>query len=312
MGNVGAVLHLCRGKALPFAIGELASRQYGVVARWQLVALGASERMIDGWTANGWLVRIHPGVYVLGYRRLTRKGDWTAAVLACGGGALLARQSAGSCWGVTADSRAIHVLAGRAGSAHRGVIQHRTRSLHPDDRTIRDGIPVTSWARTMLDLAEVLTPHRLERALDESEFLRLFDLTALHAVIERSPGRKGRKPLTALLAKWDHASPTKSELEERFLQLCADYDLPKPHTNTTVCDFDVDAHFRDAKLVVELDDGAAHLTRSRFESDRVRDAKLQIAGYRVVRITWRRLRDEPTAVAADLRALLRAPTPVAT
>ncbi|MGI8461980.1 MAG: DUF559 domain-containing protein [Solirubrobacterales bacterium] len=292
-------------RRLERALSALADRQDGIVDDADLFGLGFSRDQVKYRLALGRLHRIHPGVYAVGRRRLTREGVWLAAVRACGPGALLGYRSAGAKYGTVADlSNGTEILTTASRHSQERILVHRTRSLHPDDRMNLDGIPITSWARTMLDLADVLTPDRLERALDESEYLRLFDLNALHAAIERSPGRRGRKTLCALLAKWDHASPTRSDLEDRFLELCADHGLPKPHTNTTVCGFDVDALFADRKLIVELDGAAAHRTRSRFESDRVRDAKLQIAGYRVVRITWRRLRDEPAEVAADLRALL--------
>jgi hypothetical protein len=167
-----------------------------------------------------------------------------------------------------------------------------------------EGIPVTSVARTLLDLAEVVDLQRLERAFEEADRLRLLDLRAIDDTISRNPGRHGLKTLRALLHSVHPVTETRSELERRFVAFCRDAGLPPPSVNAIVEGFEVDAIWTDRRLVIELDSYEFHHTRAAFERDRARDAALQLAGYRVLRLTWRRLSEEPEAVAATIRRLL--------
>jgi very-short-patch-repair endonuclease len=163
------------------------------------------------------------------------------------------------------------------------------------------GLAVTTPARTIIDLSDHRPRRELERAIDEAEYLRL-DCTGLQPL----PGRRGSGRLARILA--DHAAGstrTRSELEERFLLLCVEQRLPRPEVNARLHGFEVDFLWRAARLVVELDGHAAHGTRRSFEQDRVRDAELTLAGYVVIRLTWRRLTREPAVVAAQLRRALR-------
>jgi len=193
----------------------------------------------------------------------------------------------------------------RDSGEHQGVVAHTVRRLHDDDRTLVDGIPVTAIPRTLLDVAEV-APHRLERAIEAAERLGLFDLGAVNALIERSHGRHGLRALDAALRAYRDPPVTQSELERLFLDLCRDADIPTPACNVSVAGNVVDAVWEDRPLVVELDGRAFHSTRAAFERDRKRDADLQLAGYRVLRVTHRRLSDEPGEVVSAVRALLTA------
>jgi very-short-patch-repair endonuclease len=228
-----------------------------------------------------------------------------AAVLACGPEALLSHQSAGALWGIVPSTGTrVHVTAPRGRHPQPGIVLHRTRSLHPDDRTLRDAIPVTSIARTLLDLAEVLSPRRLERAFEEADRLELLDMNALRLTAERSHGRRGLKPLATLLARSTPAPHTRSELERRFLDVVRDAGLPQPLVNAMVEGFEVDMLWPDRRLIVELDGYAFHRHRAAFERDNKRRAKLQIAGFVVVPITWLRLDRECAEVVRELRTLL--------
>jgi very-short-patch-repair endonuclease len=173
-----------------------------------------------------------------------------------------------------------------------------------DDRALRDGIPVIAVPRTLLDLAEVLGPRQLERAFEHAERLGLLDVRALRRLCERSRGRRGLRTLGDLLAAGSEPTDTRSALERRFAALCRAGDLPPPAFNVGVGGFEVDALWPRERLIVELDGYLFHRTRRAFESDRARDADLQLAGYRVLRITSRRLDREPAAVAATVRRLL--------
>ena len=182
-----------------------------------------------------------------------------------------------------------------------GIRIHRSGRLGVQDVTTKDAIPVTTVARTLLDLADVLPKQALKRAIDESDYLRLFDLTSLVAVVNANPGRRGA---TLLNAAAEPPHLTRSELESRFLTLCARHNIPEPLTNEIVCGYEVDAFWPHANLVVELDGYAAHGTRRAFQSDRKRDRRLVRAGFRPIRLTPLDLKRE-RLLAEELRELLR-------
>jgi hypothetical protein len=292
------------------AIAELAERQHGVVNHEQLTDLGLSVGAVKHRIAAGRLHRVHVGVYAVGHRAMTGNGNRMAAVLACGPGALLSHRDAAALWGIrsTARSRIDVTVARPEARSQPGIDVHRVRSLNPADRTEHDGIRVTTVARTLLDLAEVIRPTELERAFDEAERLRLLDLDAVVAVCERARGRRALKALAPLVAdRRPEQRDTRSPLEARFLPFCQAHGIPLPAVNVEVAGLLVDAVWPAQRLVVELDSYEFHgKTRAAFEADRRRDAALQTAGYRVIRITWRQLHRHPEQVAATIRSLLRA------
>lgn len=286
-------------------MAELAERQHGVVARRQLVALGITANVVDWWVRTGRLHVIHHGVYAVGDRALPRLGPVMAAVLAAGPGAVVSHRSAAWLWNLRPDSRAVVdvTVAGRR-RGRRGIAIHEARSLDPRDRTEVDAIPVTSVTRTLLDFATAADPGELKRALDEAERARLFDLVSVRDVMARSRGHHGLKPLGEGLRDLTGPGPvTRSELEARFTAEIAAAGLPPPSQNVLLHGYEVDALWEDAQLVVELDGYAYHHTRSAFESDRRRDADLQLAGYRVIRVTHRMLAWETTRTMEMLRTL---------
>jgi very-short-patch-repair endonuclease len=295
-------------------LAKLAARQHGVVSHRQLLALGLGRRAIQYRVETGALNRVYLGVYVVGHAAITPHGRVMAAVLACGPGAVASHRTGGWLYDLHPPSppRVEVTAPGRSHRGHGGVLLHQVRRLPDADRAERGGIPVTTVARTLLDLAEVLLPRQLERVVEEAERQRLFDLGALEDLCARSPGRHGVRPLRALLAQPQFApAPTRSELERLFLDLCRDKGLPAPAVNVWVEGFEVDALWADRRLVVELDGYAFHGDRSAFERDRLRDAELQLAGYRVLRVTYRRLRAEPVEVAEAVRSLLSRRPPLA-
>ncbi len=180
---------------------------------------------------------------------------------------------------------------------------------------MKDGIPVTTVPRTLLDLAAILRPQQLERAVEQAEVLRLTDPLSLPAVLRRYPGRRGTSSLRSLLADGQiGATATRSMLEERFLAFVAETGLPRPEVNEWLHIagqwIEVDCLWRVERLALELDSRSVHATDAAFERDRARDRRLQVAGWRPVRVTWRQLQEGPRAVESDLRALLgSAPTP---
>jgi very-short-patch-repair endonuclease len=290
-------------------VAQLASDQHGVVTKAQLRGFGLADRAIEARAAAGRLHRIHRGVYAVGHPLLTTEGRWMAAVLACGRGAVLSHRSAAALWDLRRSERArIDVTSPtNAGRTRQGVDAHRARTLPPDERALVRGIPCTSVARTLVDLAEVVNVRALERACNQAEVLWLLETRALEATLARAHGRHGAALLGRILAAGSRAeTPTRSELERRFLALCHAARLPRPQVNLWIADAAVEVDFAWAaqRLVAETDGRAYHATRRAFEEDRRRDQRLALAGYRVVRFTWDQVTREPRDVAETLRRLL--------
>jgi hypothetical protein len=291
-------------------VARLAETQHGVVGGWQMVDLGLGRSGIGHRVRMGRLHRVMSNVYAVGHARLSREGRWMAAVLAAGHCAVLSHASAASLWEMRrGSSPAIDVtVPTRAGRRPRhGLRIHRSGRLRPDDVTTHDAIPVTTPARTLLDIAEQIPRGSLERAVDRADALGLFDLIAVRDVLAANPGRAGSGSLTAVLDLYrDEPQLTRSELEERFLDLGDAHAIPRPVVNGRAAGFEVDFLWRSRLLVVETDGRRDHATRAAFEHDRAKDAQLVVAGYRVVRFTYRQVTREPAAVAATVVALLGA------
>jgi very-short-patch-repair endonuclease len=287
-------------------LAELAERQFGVVARSQLVALGLTEDGVDYRVRLGRLHSLHRGVYAVGQRRLPREARWMAAVLACGRGAALSHRPAGALWQICWERGDCDVTVPRHLRSRPGVCVHQA-VLPPDEITTHDGIPVTTVPRTLFDLATVLPERRLERALNEAEVLRRWDELSLDRLLHRYPRRRGSRAIRAVLQKRRQgATVTRSELEEQFLSLIDRGGLPRPEINVLVEGFEVDAVWRERRVVVELDGRTTHRTADAFERDRERDRVLQVAGWRPIRVTGRQLAADSAALVADFRELLAA------
>jgi very-short-patch-repair endonuclease len=285
----------------------LAARQYGVVARRQLLALGFGDEAIKLRLDAGRLHQVHGAVFAVGHSRIDENGRRWAAVLAYGEGALLSHRSAATLWGLARRrSGAIDVTAdiGRQGIDRRaGIFIHRGK-LDPEDRAVRAGLPVTTVARTLFDLAEFVTFKRLESAWEEADRLNLLQLKAVERVCERGYGRRALKPTRRLLAEARASLITRSPLEDDFAAFCHEHRLPMPSFNTTLLGFEVDALWPKQRLAAELDSWEFHRHRAAFERDRARDAALQVAGYRTLRVTDRRMKNEASVLVTELRALL--------
>jgi very-short-patch-repair endonuclease len=287
------------------ALAELARRQWGVVSLAQLEALGLGARGVQHRAETGRLRRVHRGVYAIGGAALPREGRHLAAVLACGPGAVLSHASAAVHWGLlTYDAPKAHVTAPQSRAGAPGIRLHRTRSLDAKDITTHRGIPTTTLARTLLDVAASSPTNHLDHAIGLAIRNELYDQRAIEDVLERHNGRRGTRALR--LATADPAF-TRSALERRFRRLCRHAGLPQPRCNTDVADLnhhphEVDFYFPAHRLVVEVDGWRDHGTRIAFERDRAKDAALVAAGYTVLRFTWRQLRYDPETVAARVRA----------
>jgi hypothetical protein len=274
-----------------------------------LTQIGFGPRSIDVRLASGRLHRLHRGVYAVGRPRTSVDGVRLAAVLALGKGAVLSHRSAAAHLQLLPDARRVEdVTVARKVSSRGGIVVHHAH-LPPDERTIIDGIPVTTVARTLLDLAATEPRHRLERAFAEAEYRRLADATSLTQLLHRYDGRRGTG-LISELARTPNKGITRSALERRFLRLLDEASLPSPERNVHIEAggrlIEVDCLWREHALIAELDGRGGHASWSRAEADRGRDRRNLAAGYRTVRITWRQLDEEREELLADLSALLTA------
>lgn len=197
----------------------------------------------------------------------------------------------------------------------KGIVAHESLVLD-DEREVIDGIRVTSPFRTVFDLAAVVGKREVERALHEAEVRQLTDRVSLPMLLERYPGRRGTRMLWELLGSSEPVGISRNEFEEAFLVLIDAYGLPRPRMNADLWLRDrfieVDALWERQRFAVELDSRGVHGTKKRFETDRQRDRALVAEGYRTMRVTWRQLRDEPEAIAADLKSALEQPAPTHT
>jgi very-short-patch-repair endonuclease len=290
-------------------IADLASRQYGIVARSQLLRMGIGSGAIETRVRKHYLHRLHRGVYAVGHLALVPLAREMAAVLTCGQGSAVSHRSAAVVWRLlpAGDYTEIDVTVTAMGRGRRsGLRIHRSRSLSPGDVRHLRGLPVTAPWRTLIDLAGVAPPRQLELATHEAVARRLINARRLAADLERYRGRRGLGRLKDLLEGDEPRALTRSQAEERFLSLVRAADLPAPEVNVRVHGYEVDFFWREQGLIVEIDGFQFHSSLSAFERDRHRDAVLQGHGLRVLRITWRRLVDAPYATLTYLVRVLAA------
>jgi very-short-patch-repair endonuclease len=282
----------------------LQRRQHGVVTRAQLLDLGFNSDAIQHRLQKGRLHAVHRGVYALGRPDLTREGAWMAAVLSCGSGAALSHHSAAALWGILdREPRGIEVSVPNSAFRRRPrVVVHRPRA--PCELARHHGIPVTTPACTLVDVATSLTRGRLEASINEADKLGLIDPDTLRSAIEQMRGRPGVAIVQRTLDRHTFTL-TDSELERRFLPLVARAGLPKPRTRQLVNGFRVDFYWPDLGLVVETDGLRYHRTPSQQTRDRERDQAHVAHGLIPLRFTHAQVTYEPDHVTATLAAVAR-------
>lgn len=301
-------------------IAGLAKAQHGVVSAAQLYAVGLTRDQVTGRVRQGWLHHVHRGVYAVGREDLSQRGSWLAAVMAIGDDAVLSHGSAAALLGIRdpetsglgrqggpsgGDRDPTHVTLPGAGTRrHRnGVILHRSTSLTRVELGTKDGIPTTAPARTLLDLATQISGRALERAVDEAERLRLCGIREI--LLDRHRGEPGAGGLGRIVRARTSPTPTRLELEERFLRLVRRHRLSQPLVNAPLHDLTVDFLWPAAKLVVEVDGRGSHDTHRGFQDDRDRDSLLAVHGYLTLRFTWWDVERRPAVVAHRVRRVLR-------
>jgi predicted transcriptional regulator of viral defense system len=290
-------------------IAELADRQHGVVALRQLESLGLAANSVRARVASGRLHRVYRGVYAVGRARLDAGGRRMAAVLVCGPGAVLSHRTAASMLGLlrSAGARIELSVPSRVARGHPGLLVHRPATLRPEDWTMTSGIPCTTVARTLLDVAAVVSAADLVRAIEAAEKLRVFDGTEVGTVLERAGNQRGAARLRAALASYGgEPAPTREELERRAVEEFARAGLPAPQVNSLIDtaheQLEVDFAWPHLRLIAEADSWEHHGTRAAFERDRRRDQLLAAEGWAVVRFTWRQLHDSPDDMLTALVA----------
>ena len=293
-------------------IARVAGAQNGVVALWQLEELGIGRAAAHWRVHVGRLHRVHEGVYAVGHLPSTRLCELTAAVLACGPEAVLSHRSAAELWGLLKASRGlIDVTASRRrGRSPCGIASHGDDMLAPADRTSVRGVPCTTLARALLDLAAVVPVWELRKAVSEAEVLRILDHGAVRALIRRqsrSPrsrpatdgdGRNTTRRRNAPEAKWSGS----------FCGSARGPGLPCPEVNVSMRvagrTQKPDFLWRNVGLILEADSRTYHDTDSAFQVDRKREQRFQLAGWEVSHCTWEQIFQEQAALASTVRDLL--------
>lgn len=290
-------------------MADLAARQHGVVCASQLRQLDISRDAVATMVTNGTVHPVHPRVYAVGHPALCREGRWMAAVLAGGTGAVLSHVAAAQLWGLTrSDSSRVDITLARAHRALAGVGVHRSRTLVDADMTIRDHVPATTVARTIVDLGDVCSAARLAHVMHEADFHSVLDLSLLLECMERNRGRR-RIGIVQQAVEMHTAGSAgaRSSAEEHMVLLVTAAGLAKPRVGARVRvpggSLEVDLLWEEESICVEIDGPGHRRPRTRRE-DAARDALLRSAGYRVLRVTTDEVFHQPDDSVARIRHLL--------
>jgi very-short-patch-repair endonuclease len=290
-------------------MAELASAQHGLLTRSQLLAIGIAPGSVRQKVRTKRLRPVQRGVYRLGPLVSAHEREM-GAILACGPHAVVSHESAAVLRLLLAKQRVPTVVDVTLRLTDRrrrpGIRVHCSMTLEPDEISAVEGIPVTTAARTLLDLAGVVAPRTLEAAIARAERRGLASIEQIIALIERHPRRPGIRLLRALLERGKTLALTESNAEERFLGLVEKTRLPRPETNVDVAGHIVDFLWRRERVVVEVDGFAFHSSRRQFENDRSRDGHLSALGYQVIRVTWQQISAEPVAMMVRVAQTLTA------
>jgi hypothetical protein len=287
-------------------VAARAAEAWGVLSIAELRACGLNDRAVLVRVRNGRLHPLHRGIYAVGHTNLPLEGRFLAAVKACGPGAVLSHHSAAALWGfVDWDDRYPEVtVLGTSTRSHRGVRVHRTSRLERRDTFRHRGIPVTSPAWTLMDLASTLDYRRLRRAARQAQSLRRVSIPQLVDILGRLGARRGSRKLARVVATGP--APTRSELEDAVLDLILRGGLAHPDVNAAlrrsgrrvVPDF----RWPERYLVIEADGAAWHDNQLAREDDAERQALLEAHGERVLRVTWDQAIARPGETLARIRA----------
>jgi very-short-patch-repair endonuclease len=288
-------------------IHTLASREHGVVTRADLLGAGVPAHIIDRRVRNGTLHTVYRGVYRIP-SLATSHTRFMAAVLACGRGcSLLSHRSAAALWDLLAcpERAPVDILVRQRGRGRlTGVKARHAAALGDDETTSLHGMPVTTPARTLLDVAGVVSRRELEQALAVALDRPCTTRQELDRLLVRHPRHPGSGVLRRLLRVARDLARTRSLAEEKLLRLVRDAEIPEPRLNVGVAGYEVDFCWPEQRLVVEVDGRAFHTGYREFQRDRTRGAALAAVGYRVMRVTWADISDHPARTISKLTAAL--------
>jgi very-short-patch-repair endonuclease len=295
-------------------LGDSAARLHGVFSLATAQGLGIPSRTIHDRAAAGRYERLQPGVFGVVGSPATLHKELTAAVASFTALAAVSHQTAAELWGLTGRGvRAIEIVTTRWDRVHRqGLTVHESLDLLPEDVVEKDGVPITAPARTVVDLG-ASNKWLVERALEEGIRRDLFTVGDVEAFVARvaKRGRRGVgviRPLLEARRRWDR--PTESALEDEFLKLVLEAELPVPYLQFEVRDdrggfvSRADFAYPAARVLIELDSEAHHLDRISFRRDRSKQNAAATLGWTVLRYTWWDLVEEPSRVCAELQAML--------
>jgi very-short-patch-repair endonuclease len=276
-----------------------------VVTRAQILTAGFSRRVIELRRSAGGLIPVHPGIYLVGHRAVSPLAHEAAAILACQPDAFLSDATAAPLWRIPVPSgAAIHVtVVGRSRRSLRGVEVRYIKKLAPSERRRHQGIPLTSPALTILDLAGSSTAQHLAEALNEARVLRLVSDLELERTLMRHPTRRGARALSRLLTTERGPKVTRSAAERRALAIMRTHGLVPDAADHPIGPYRVDFWFEDERLAVEVDGYRYHATPRRFVNDRRRTADLAARDIQLFPITWADLA-APDAAMERLRQTL--------
>jgi very-short-patch-repair endonuclease len=290
------------------AVAWVAGQQLGLITPRQLTTAGLGRGAIRSRIARGLLHPKFRGVYLVGYDTPLPGAIEFAAVLACRAPAFVSHRSAAGLWGLIKTAPAVVELTvpGRNCRNRDGLVVHRVHALDETDRAHKRGIPVTSPARTVIDLAATAGAEELEWTIAESIGRRMADERRIVAAADRAPHHAGVALVRAILGQPGGPQRTRSGGERAMLKLIRAAQLPAPRTDVLIAGFTADFVWEQQRLIVEVDGYPYHSPRAAFERDHRRDIVHKNAGYEVLRFTARQLEEEPLFVAATIaRALDR-------
>jgi very-short-patch-repair endonuclease len=276
-------------------IAAIMGAQNARAHRKQLLSAGIDRRALDRRVLKGTLIRVHPGVFAIAGVPEPPFAEETGALLATGSLSRLSHHSGAVVLEFRiGTARPIHVTVtdGRCGRRPEGVIVHRSATLAPQDTCIYKGLPVTSPARTLLDIAATLPIKDIARILDQAIAERKVTVAEVEDVRKRNPGHRGAATLRHALQGRTRSRITKSQAETRLKDAIAEAGLPTPLTGTYVLGWECDLYWPEHNLIVEIDDYALHTTRQTYRKDHRRDVEHQLAAHRVLRFTTDQIDEE--------------------
>jgi hypothetical protein len=287
------------------ALAKLAATQHGVVSQRQLTELGYSEGGVARAVRSGRLHRLNRGVYGVGHPAVSRHGRYLAAVLTSGEGAMISHESAAWLWGLSPTWLQVpEVTVPARGHNRAGIQVHHSTILEEEDRAEVEGISVSAVPRTLLDIGARQSDKQLERLVEKAERMALLDVGAIESLIARGGRHAGRKRLRRAVALYLDPVISRAQTERAFLDIVKRAGLPRPAINLFVAGHEIDAYWEQERFAVELDGWETHRTRAAFERDPLRIEDLKLAGIDAIRITARRIEQEPAQVARRLRILI--------